>query len=233
MFKIVNNRNTDHHIHSFYSDGMNTIEEIVIAADKFGLKEITITDHSQIAQDSHQNIRSTPCVPRWTIDLWQNVHNDVKVDFGIEADILNENGDICNNIQGKQSNKLILSIHSFAYSGNFEKTNEAYENAYLKNKDKIICIGHPCMSYINQKFSNKNITEFLDINRLTEFANKNCIPLELNGANISKGKEDLTKIKQMLEKAKYIMINSDAHTLYELKTYKNFVYNWLEKEGYS
>ncbi|HBB03870.1 TPA: hypothetical protein DCZ39_03140 [Patescibacteria group bacterium] len=50
--KILNTIHEDYHMHSInYSDGMNTIDEIVQYAGKIGLKKITITDHSQFAQD--------------------------------------------------------------------------------------------------------------------------------------------------------------------------------------
>jgi len=51
--KILNPGNTsDLHMHTItFSDGFNTIDEIVIHAGKVGLKKIAITDHSQFAID--------------------------------------------------------------------------------------------------------------------------------------------------------------------------------------
>jgi histidinol phosphatase-like PHP family hydrolase len=52
MVKILNTMGEDYHMHSInYSDGMNTIDEIVQYAGKIGLKKITITDHSQFMLD--------------------------------------------------------------------------------------------------------------------------------------------------------------------------------------
>lgn len=47
--KILNPGNSgDFHMHSInFSDGFNTIDELVIHAGKIGLKKIAITDHSQ------------------------------------------------------------------------------------------------------------------------------------------------------------------------------------------
>jgi len=233
MFKIVNERNTDHHVHSStYSDGMNTIEEIVIASGNFGLKEISITDHSQLIIDHHKNNYGFyPGVARYDLKQWQNVHNDVKINFGVEADLINEIGEICDRIQNVKSNYLILSVHQGIYVGDYKKVNEAYENVILKNIEKIKCIGHPCMDY-HYKYTEDVVTDYVDIERLTEFANKHSIPLEVNGAGMMNKRENIEKLKLMLEKAKLIMINSDAHTLYQLKVARNFAYNWLEKEGY-
>lgn len=54
---------------------------------------------------------------RINIKRWENVFNDVKVRFGIEGDLLNEKGDICDHIQNKKSDFLILSTHTSSYTG--------------------------------------------------------------------------------------------------------------------
>jgi histidinol phosphatase-like PHP family hydrolase len=229
MFKIVNDRNTDFHIHSSnYSDGIDSITEIIDFAEKIGLKRIAITDHSQYTIDiQREKVGIYSSSPRYALDLWENVQNDVDVIFGIEADLLNENGDICDHIQNIKSDFLILSAHKHTYSGDISKLNEAIENAVLKNKDKIKCIGHPCMTHSEKKSKHP-----IDFERLAKFANKNKLPLEINGTNMARGVDDIESLREMLEYAKYIMINSDAHNLYHLKTSKEFAYNWLEKEGY-
>lgn len=233
MFKIVNVRNTDHHIHSNnFSDGLNTIDEIVQYAGKLKLKEITITDHSQIElniMNKQYGIKQNTF--RFGIFKFKNVWNNTKINFAVEADILNNDGKVCTNIQGIESEKIILSLHSDAYKGNLKKVNEAYENAILKYKEKIICIGHPCLNHIYSK-TGKDTSKYLDIERLTDFANKYKIPLELNGKGIYNKYDDENKLKLMLENAKYIMINSDAHCLFEMKNSIDFAYKWLEKEGF-
>lgn len=45
--KIINLENEDYHIHSFnFSDGWNTIDEIVRYSGEIGMKKIAICDHS-------------------------------------------------------------------------------------------------------------------------------------------------------------------------------------------
>ena len=52
MVKVLNTIYEDYHIHSLnYSDGMNTVDEIVQYAGKIGMKKIIITDHSQAVID--------------------------------------------------------------------------------------------------------------------------------------------------------------------------------------
>lgn len=45
MTNIINNQNSDFHIHSVFSDGCATVEEIVQYAWVIGIEEIAITDH--------------------------------------------------------------------------------------------------------------------------------------------------------------------------------------------
>lgn len=229
MFKIVNDKKTDHHIHSCtFSDGLNTIEEIVQYAGKLKMKEITISDHSDEWMKIVKKIKIKKT--KDAIKEFKNIWNKVKVNFAVEADLLNENGNISLKIQSKEYKKILLSCHPDVYSGDFKKITQGYIKAIKKYNDKIICIAHPCFNATYDKPT--PISKYLDIKKLTETANKYKIPLELNGSNLMKNRDDLTKLKIMLKNAKCIMINSDAHTLDELKTSREFAYNWLKKEDY-
>ena len=167
--KILNTIHEDYHIHSMnYSDGMNTIDEIVQYAGKIWLKKIAITDHSQALIDANKlALRNF----RWSARHWKNVHNDVEVIIGIEWDILNQAGDCCFDIQWITSDFLILSCHEIVYAKNnwsMEHMTEAYLNAIERYHDKIKFIGHPCKKWT---------AEFIDIKKVVEAANKYHIPL--------------------------------------------------------
>ena len=121
------NLNRDYHSHSLnYSDGLNTIDEMVRFAGELGLEELALTDHSQAALDQHRLVKKNF---RKSIDRWKNVHNSVSVRFGVEADLLNEGGEICAHIQGLESDFLVLSAHSDVYRGNRSKVTEGYIRA--------------------------------------------------------------------------------------------------------
>ena len=113
MVKVLNTIHEDYHIHSLnYSDGLNTIDEIVQYAGKIGMKKIAITDHSQYLQDKIPMLFRNW---RTSTKRWKNVHNDVEVIFGVEGDLLNEAGDCCFDIQGKESDFSILACHPEVY----------------------------------------------------------------------------------------------------------------------
>ena len=208
--KIINSGiSGDYHIHSStFSDGFNSIDEIVIAAGQLGYKEVAITDHSQALLDAYGIAMKTH------YDLidsgrWINIHNKVSVTFGVEADLLNTDGDICDNIQGITPKFVILSAHKKVYSGDLNRIKLAYLNAIERYGKDIDILGHLC---------NKQIAKFLstnDIIQIVEAANDSAIALELNCANLVYGKTYLNHLKTMLTHARNLYVNSDSHTMNE------------------
>lgn len=209
---IINPDQTgDYHMHSLnYSDGLNTIDELADWAGKFGLKEIAITDHSQAALDKSGLAKKGHRGIVQRERRWQNIHdNDVKVIFGVEGDILNEAGDICDTIQGQTGDFLVLSLHKEVYTGDLSKVTDAYCRAIERFAGRVHVLGHPCIKGPYQ--------QHLDIEAVTDLANQNGVALELNCANLVNGKTDFEKVCKMLARADQVYVNSDAHTLYELK----------------
>lgn len=212
--KIVNLGQEDYHMHSFnFSDWMNTVDEIVQHANKIWLKKIAITDHSQVVADTHQWLNKWR---RRIIERWQNVHNDVEVIFGVEWDLLNEAGDVCLDIQWKIPEFVLLSAHSGMYQWNPENITQAYINAIKRYHDKIKFLGHPCV---------KTWEKYIDIETITKVANEYWVWLEFNCKNFVTEKTNMDNLEKMLSIADTIYVNSDAHTLYELQTYRPI---WLE-----
>ena len=193
------NPDADLHTHSLqFSDGLNTIDELVQMAGRLGLKKLAITDHS--------DARTYPLVAfRVLIDRYQNVLNDVEVILGVEGDLLNDEGDICTTIQKQDSEFAILSAHRDNFKGDHKNVTAAYIKAMERHHRKIQFIGHPC-----DGFKDVNIEE------LTVAANKYAIPLELNVANLVYKRSDLEKVDTMLSIADQIVVNSDAHSLADM-----------------
>src|SRR3989344_6187484 len=195
--QIINPGPEDYHIHSInYSDGLMTIEEIV-----------------QYAGKTYRSL----------IRRWKNVHNEVQVSFGIEGDLLNEDGEICDHIQGKKSDFLILSAHKSVYQSNPNTINQAYLKALERHHTKIAFLGHPCI---------RDFADYLDIEALTKNANQYNIPLEVNGANLLNNKTNKDNLRRMLTLADIIYVNSDAHVLCELKTAREGAFKFLKEEGF-
>lgn len=213
----------DYHMHSLnFSDGFNTIDEIVQYAPKVWLRKIAITDHSQVALDvskmAKKNVRAILNNGRW-----QNIYNNVEVIFGVEADLLNEEWDISDDIQGFVPDFVFLSAHKRIYQSDYSTINNSYENAIKRHGDKIKFIGHPC---------SKEWSGIVDIDRLTKFANENNIPLEFDCANFVNKKTDLEALNKMLSQINEIYVNSDSHTLYELTVCRKKWFEYLRENKF-
>ncbi|EKD24662.1 MAG: Histidinol phosphatase [uncultured bacterium (gcode 4)] len=219
--KILNTIHEDYHMHSInYSDGMNTIDEIVQYAGKIGLKKITITDHSQFAQDktgfSQRN-------RRWHTKRWKNIHNDVEVLFGVEWDLIDEEGNCCFDIQGHEPDFCILSCHPVSYQGDLKNITQAYINAIHKYHDKIKCMGHIC---------NLVTSEYMDMEAIAKALNEYQIPVELNCYSLHTKKTNLEKLDKLLSLVEWwIYVNSDMHTLNDF-SHRQAGFDYLKAKGY-
>jgi len=205
MIKLLNTIHEDYHMHTLnYSDGLNTIDEIVQYAGKIGMKRIAITDHSQAALDGDKMEFKTH---RSSIRRRKNVHNAVEVIFGIEGDLLNEAGDCCFDIQGIESDFLILSCHAGIFEWDIKNITQAYINAIHKYHDKIKFIGHICK---------KNTSEYLDIEAVAKVLNHYQIPIEVNCSNLDSEREDIEKLKKIIPLIEAgVYVNSDMHSLHD------------------
>ncbi|MEE9571854.1 MAG: PHP domain-containing protein [Candidatus Neomarinimicrobiota bacterium] len=224
--EIINPGNTgDFHIHSStFSDGFNSIDEIVIKAGDLGYQKIAFTEHNQALLDVYGIPRKT----HYDIiasDRWENIHNNVIVKFGVEADLLNANGDICDQIQGIVPEFIILSAHCKVYSGDLKQMKLAYLNVIKRFGMSINVLGHLCSKQITQYLSANDFIEII------EAANACDIALELNCANLVYGKIDLDKLRIMLDHAQNMYVNSDSHTMNEFINLRKNGFQFLESRG--
>lgn len=219
--KLLNTEKEDYHVHSLnYSDGLNTIDELTLYAGKFGMKKIVITDHSQATIDKY-NLAFKGF--RGTAKRWKNVINKVEVSFGVEADILDEDGNVCFQIDGRESDFTILSLHPDIFKGKFETVTDAIVKAITKHHEKINLIGHLYLEkYVNH----------IDMKKVVETANRYNIPVELNCKYLKDMLNNDTKIKEMLMFANQIIVTSDAHTLYELKELRKIGFKYLKDNNF-
>lgn len=220
--EIINPGEEDYHIHSInFSDGFNTIDKIVYYAGIIGLKKIAITDHCQAYLNARGFARKTYYN---IIDRWENVFNNVEVLFGVEADILNAQGDVSMDIQGNIPNLILLSSHpSPPFDGDPAEITDSYLNAVEKYHDKIAFLAHPCSKYYG---------DHININALVDLCNHYDIPMEFNCANYINKKTNLKNLEIMLRNCRRIYVNSDAHTLNEIKDARKTGLRFLREKGY-
>lgn len=216
--KILNTLYEDYHVHSLnYSDGMNTIDEIVSYAGTFGMKKLVFTDHSQFLLDKDnigfKNWRSHT-------SRRKNVINNIDVSFGVEGDLINESGECCFDIQWEQPKFCILSCHDDVYEGNIKNITLAYMNAIKKHHTVISCLWH---------LNIHGIIEYLDLSLIIKLANEYKIPVEFNSSYFASGR--MEQIDMLLELADQIYVNWDIHCLADFSNRK-IAFDYLKEKGY-
>jgi len=197
-------------------------------ASKIGLKVITITDHAQAVLDYYKKKGfAMPYSDRWAAKKYTNpFNNGTEVRFGLEADLLDESGKICDYV-GEPINKdpnerIILSAHKVAYQGDREKVTKGLIKAMKENSDKIIAVGHPDSLW--------DFADVIDVPELCRAANDLGLPVEFNAKNFFHGNYDPRQLELILTHADTIMVNSDAHSLADLNT-RTQAYEHLQKIG--
>ncbi|WZL71620.1 DNA polymerase/3'-5' exonuclease PolX [Clostridiaceae bacterium 35-E11] len=192
------------HVHTSYSDGVNTIEEMTIAASKKGYKFIGISDHSQSAFYAHGLKIEDIWKQHEGIDKLNEVQNDIYVFKGIESDIL-ING--CLDYEECILDKfdyVIASVHN-----NFNMTKEEMTHRLIKaveNKHTKI-LGHPSGRLLLSR------EEYpIDIKSVLKACKFNDVAVEIN-ANPHRLDLDWRFCKIAKEMGVKIAIEPDAHKI--------------------
>lgn len=76
------------HLHTTWSDGKNTLEEMVKAAEELGYEYLGVSDHSQTAFYAHGLDEKRVLEQKKEIEAVQKKHPRVRIFHGIESDIL-------------------------------------------------------------------------------------------------------------------------------------------------
>ena len=223
MTNIINDQNSDYHIHSLLSDWCATIEEIVQYAWKIWMKEIAITDHSDhLIKCLKECYWVAPSGwARYALNSWNNIHNDINVIFWVEWDVLNENGDVCLVNQQIEWKFTILSVHRNGYFSAHETATKWLLNAIEKHHEKINLIGHP--------YDTNELGEHIEIEPVVELANKYGIAMEFNYWTFRKNRAVKEKLDYMLKNAKDVYVNSDAHSLSSIRHKRQECYDYLKE----
>lgn len=214
----------DLHVHSHMSDGVNTIEEIVSAAEKLGYTYIGITDHSQSLKVAH-GLSHKEVEEKCNHIRKINENSKVMVLCGTECDI---------NVDG-QLDYSDETLALFDYVGlgihtHFKMEKEQVTNRILTALDNpfVTFLAHPTCRLIGHRQGFE-----IDMDALFEKAIKTNTYLEINAFP---DRLDLTDInvKHAKEKGAKFIIGSDSHNVIHLSNMQYGVATarrgWLEKE---
>lgn len=220
----------DYHTHTTYTHGTSTVEENIKQAEILGLREIAITEHSYLG---YNHIRKGDLQKiKQDIDAVKGKYN-VKVLWGIEANLMSRNGDI--DISDEELEKLdivVLGYHKASKYSFKELLHFSFPNMFRKKPTKKQ-IEVNTQAYINAMDKHRvSILAHLgyagcrvDCVRLARECVKRGIYIELNGKRINFTRED---IEGMVATGVKFIIDSDAHSM--LAVGKNHrAFNLIEK----
>lgn len=215
----------DLHMHTTWSDGANSLEEMVQAAQERGYNYIAITDHSKYLRVANGLDETRLLEQREEINRLNEKYENMHVFAGVEMDIL-PNGELdFSDDFLKEMDWVIAAIHS-SFNQTEEEIMKRLQTA-CENKFVDI-IAHPTGRLIGRR-EGYNV----DVNKLIELAAKTNTALELNAnpMRFDLAPEWLSKAQ---ESSIPIAINTDAH---QIKTLSHMEFGvkvgrkgWLQKD---
>lgn len=202
----------DGHTHTVASGhAYSTILENIKYAKKNGIKIIAITDHAHFmpggAHPYHfWNLRNIP-----------RIINGVIVLKGVEANILNAQGDldIEKDIDYEGLEVVIASIHGGVYEGSTKEENtNSYINAIVRGKINVI--GHP-----------DDLRYDFDIDKVLKTASEYNVAIEINDASQRMGRTNKERELEILNACKKyktkIICSSDAHIALDIGNFRKIM----------
>ena len=212
----------DLHVHSNYSDGHSTIEEIAKHAKSLGYEYIAICDHSQSVKYAHGLTEDRLKRQIEEIDKLNERITGIKILKGIEVDILPDGKlDFPDKLLA-QLDYVVASIHIGFKKNVTERMLLALENPYVHT------LAHPTGRLISKREGYD-----VDLDKVFEAALKNNKFLELNAYydRLDLNEINLRKAKEMGIK---IAIGTDAHHIGGMRMMRFGVgiarRGWLERK---
>jgi len=192
----------DMQMHSNWSDGNNTIEEIAkYVQKKFGYEYIVITDHSKSTRIANGMDEKQILKQIKFIDALNEKPGTDFIKKGIEVDILPDGTlDISDEVL-EQLDWVTASIHSNFNRDNTDRLIRACENPFVN------CIGHPTGRLIGKREAYP-----LDFYKLIEAAHYTGTALEIN-AQPERMDMDEKLVMEAKKKSVKLIISTDSHAL--------------------
>jgi len=211
------------HVHTNYSDGANTLTEMVNGARELGYKYIGITDHSKSARYAN-GLKEEDILRQFDeIDRLKEKYTDIKVVKGIESDILKDGSLDYEEDLLKKFDFVIASVHS-----NFKMSKEEMTERIIKAvKNKYTTI----LGHLTGRLLLSRDGYDLDIYKVIDACAEYDKVIEIN-SNPHRLDIDWRYIKYAKEKGVKLAICPDAHRVEGLQDVKYGVgiarKGWLE-----
>lgn len=195
------------HIHSNYSDGDHSPEEMVIAAIDAGFKYIGFSDHSQSAYYAHGLKEPDLRRQRGELEKLRGLYPQIAIFSGIESDIKADGSLDYPDSVLRDFDFVVASVHSHFKMPEEEMT-----------KRMVRAMSHPAVTILAHPTGRILLARkgyAVNIQRLLEAAREYGVIMELN-ASPARLDLDWRYLKQAREMGLKISINPDAHRIREI-----------------
>ena len=190
------------HVHSFYSDGTNSIRSMAQASKKMGFSYMGLSDHSQSARYAG-GLTLEKLKKQWKeIDQVNQEMEGFTIFKGIESDILPDGSLDYEKAILKEFDFVIASVHSYFNMSREEMTQRVIKA--IRNPYTTI-LAHPTgrLLLAREPYA-------IDMMRIIDEASRSSVAIELN-AHPYRLDIDWRLCKYAKEKGIKIAINPDAH----------------------
>ncbi|WP_156292046.1 DNA polymerase/3'-5' exonuclease PolX [Oceanobacillus salinisoli] len=202
----------DLHMHTTYSDGAQSLEEMVQQARQKGYSYLAITDHSKYLRVANGLDEVRLRKQREEIYKLNEKHRDIHIFAGVEMDILPDGSLDFSDEFLREMDFVIGAIHSsFKQSEEqiMDRLYAALENPYVS------LIAHPTGRLIGRRDGYQ-----VDVERLIEKAKQTNTALEIN-ANPNRLDLSAEWVRKAQEAGVLLAINTDAHS-YQMLGHMNY-----------
>lgn len=194
----------DLHMHTAWSDGAFSLDEMVEATRKKGYRYIAITDHSQYLKVANGLTKDRLLRQREEIDKLNEKYKDFRIFSGVEMDILPDGTLDYEDEVLENLDLVIASIHS-SFSQSKEQIMTRLKTAITN--PYVDFIAHPTGRLLGRRSGYE-----VDMEQLIEMAKNADVGLELN-ANPNRLDLSYEQLKMVDAAGVKTVINTDAHNI--------------------
>jgi DNA polymerase (family 10) len=197
----------DLQMHSTWSDGKNSIEEVLVACAERGYEYFALTDHSK-ALAMTGGMDAEKLARQWEeIDEVVAKHDEIRLLRSMEVDILADGSLDLEEEWLEKLDVVVVSVHS-----RFELPEKEQTERILAavRHPQVNILAHPTGRIINQRdpFA-------FDLDEVLDACAENGVAVELNAHPARLDLKD-THLMRAKEKGAKVVISTDAHRVQEL-----------------
>ncbi len=194
------------HVHTTYSDGRNTLAEMLNSAREHGFDYLGLSDHSKVASYAGGLSEESLKLQAAELESLRPRVAPMRVFRGTEADILGD-GSIDYGLKTlRQFDFVVASVHSRMSMTKDEMTERL-----------LLALDNPCVTFLGHMTGRRLLSRegfTFDYDRIFERAAERGVMIEING-NPNRLDIDWRLIRRALDRGVLFCINPDAHSTRE------------------